>query len=244
MDVATGDSRAVTGQVRIRTLLVDDTPDVRALLKMVLEASGSFEVVAEAEDGAVGVELVGQLTPDLAVVDLSMPQMDGLTAVPLMKERSPATRIVVMSAFEYPMAAPGEELPGVDSYLEKGAAPTLIVASLLAVCGRSPAGGNSALVAQAAPTVVDRKSAVVEPVKPRDDWSQARHEFLNDLAAISGYAELMADPAFSDVQRRDFAGRIGDNVKEIRRLLDTLDEMMRVDPVDGGAAADQPPAGS
>jgi DNA-binding NarL/FixJ family response regulator len=85
---------------RIRVFLVDDVRELRVLVRRVLEEDPAIEVVGEASDGREGVEGVGQSQPDVVLLDLSMPDMDGLEAIPLMRERAPDARIVVLSGHE------------------------------------------------------------------------------------------------------------------------------------------------
>jgi len=68
----------------VRVVLVDDTPSLRMLTRLTLDGTG-FDVVGEAGDGQAGVELVTDLQPDLVLLDLAMPVMDGLEAMPLMR---------------------------------------------------------------------------------------------------------------------------------------------------------------
>jgi DNA-binding NarL/FixJ family response regulator len=85
---------------RIRVYLVDDVRELRRLVRLVLEEDPAIEVVGEAGDGRQGVEGVGEAQPDVVLLDLSMPDMDGLEAIPLMRERAPDARIVVLSGHE------------------------------------------------------------------------------------------------------------------------------------------------
>jgi CheY-like chemotaxis protein len=84
----------------IRVYLVDDVRELRRLVRLVLEEDPAIEVVGEAGDGREGVEGVGEAQPDVVLLDLSMPDMDGLEAIPLMRERAPDARIVVLSGHE------------------------------------------------------------------------------------------------------------------------------------------------
>ena len=83
---------------KVRVLLVDDLSDIRLVMRLLLEADGRAEVVGEAADGAEGVRLAGELHPDAIVLDLRMPGMDGVTALPLIRDASPGTVVVALSA--------------------------------------------------------------------------------------------------------------------------------------------------
>jgi len=82
---------------RLGVLVVDDEPRHRALCRVALEDHPELVVVAEAHNGRRGVELAGELQPDVVVLDLRMPIMDGLTALPLILRAAPFTRVVVWS---------------------------------------------------------------------------------------------------------------------------------------------------
>ena|SRR5947209_19168813 len=83
---------------KVRVLLADDLSDIRLVMRLLLEADGRVEVVGEATDGAEAVELTRQLRPDAVVLDLRMPGMDGVEALPLIRAASPATVVVALSA--------------------------------------------------------------------------------------------------------------------------------------------------
>jgi DNA-binding NarL/FixJ family response regulator len=87
-------------QGRIRVFLVDDVPELRLLVKLTLEEDPRVEVVGEASNGREGVTGVAETQPDVVLLDLSMPDMDGLEAIPLMREQAPRSRLVVLSGHE------------------------------------------------------------------------------------------------------------------------------------------------
>jgi DNA-binding NarL/FixJ family response regulator len=108
------------GAVAYTVFLVDDVPDMRMLLRLVIEAEADLRVVGEAGDGAVAVEEIGRLKPDVVVLDLSLPGMDGLEAIPLLQEVSPETRIVVFSGYASERMAEAALSRNAARYVEKG----------------------------------------------------------------------------------------------------------------------------
>ena len=97
-----GHSRYVQKVIATPTsvVLVDDAPEVRLLLRSVLRLSGRYQVVGEGGDGVEAIDLARGLRPDVLVLDVSMPQMDGIEALPLVREASPSTRVVLYTGFD------------------------------------------------------------------------------------------------------------------------------------------------
>jgi chemotaxis response regulator CheB len=111
-----------------RVVVADDEVSMRELLRVVLSLEPDFEVVGEAGDGVEAVALVADLAPDLVVIDVSMPVMDGLQAIERIRQVAPATRVAVLS---------GERLglPGIaDVQIEKGTPNEAVVATLRSLC--------------------------------------------------------------------------------------------------------------
>ena len=121
-----------------RVVIADDTPDIRMLLRWSLEPDERFEIVGEAANGAEALVLLNENEVDAILLDLAMPVMDGLQAIPRIKSESPHTRIVVLSGFDEESMA-GEALSrGADVYLEKGVAVAEVAAVLADMCKKGP----------------------------------------------------------------------------------------------------------
>ena len=126
---------------RLRIVLVDDHEDVRTLVRLRLALDGRIEVVGEAADGVTAIALVTAKQPDAVVLDLALPGLDGLRAIPALRRTAPGTRIVVLSAFPDPYTLVDVLAQGADSYLDKAAALDELAPTLVSVCCTGAANG-------------------------------------------------------------------------------------------------------
>jgi DNA-binding NarL/FixJ family response regulator len=116
----------------IRVLLADDHTIVREGVRLCLEAMGDIEVVAEAEDGQVAVQLANQLRPDVAVVDLTMPRLNGVEAIRQIKRDLPSTEVVVLSVHDSEAYVVQALRAGAAGYVLKRNAATELAAAIRA----------------------------------------------------------------------------------------------------------------
>jgi len=114
----------------ITVVLCDDVPQLRTLLRYTFEEHQDLRVVGEAGDGQTGVDMIQSLRPDAVILDLSMPGMDGLEAIPRIGDASAQTAIIVFSGFVADRMAHEALALGADRYLEKGADLDTVVAVL------------------------------------------------------------------------------------------------------------------
>ena len=121
---------------RDRVLVVDDAANLRDLLSILLDAEDDFEVVGTAADGAQAIEAARTLLPDIILLDLLMPVMDGLQALPRLRELLPGASIVIFSGFEDAALSPEAGDAGADAYIEKGVSVTRLVGRLRELRGR------------------------------------------------------------------------------------------------------------
>jgi DNA-binding NarL/FixJ family response regulator len=124
---------------RITVLLCDDVAAFRALIRHSLDDETGIEVIGEAGDGNDGVAQVSTLRPDVVLLDLSMPDCDGLEAIPLILAASPETSIVALSGFTADRMRAPVLAGGAHAYLEKGVPLTEIVSTIRSVCDPTPA---------------------------------------------------------------------------------------------------------
>lgn len=104
----------------VNVYLCDDVPELRQLLRIILEQDPGLRVVGESGDAQVGIEEIAELQPDVVLLDLSMPGMDGLEALPLIRRASPGTAVIVFSGFTEARMASLVLESGADRYIEKG----------------------------------------------------------------------------------------------------------------------------
>ena len=183
-------------------VVVDDTPDLRALLRMALERRGEFQVVAEAGDGQEGVRLVQELQPDVVLLDIAMPVMDGLEALPLIRAACPRATVVMLSGFGAAEMTQRAMLAGADGYLQKG----LPIRALLSQ------------VRSIAEQTADRRNGGLRP-QPGEAPAEVAHEErefteVSDRLAVVDHLEL-APVGF--LQVRD--GQVIRGNREAGRLL-------------------------
>lgn len=106
----------------ITVVVCDDVPELRDLARAVLEETGDMTVVGEAGTGTEAIDVIKRHQPDVVVLDLSMPEMDGLEAIPLIHAAAPKTEIVVFSGFEEGRVADVALRLKASRYVRKGAA--------------------------------------------------------------------------------------------------------------------------
>jgi DNA-binding NarL/FixJ family response regulator len=141
------------GKMSERILIVDDHPLTRDALSSLLGAGG-FDVVGEAADGAEALELAHSLQPDLVLLDLSMPGLDGLSALPRLRAAAPGCEVVVLTASGTEDNLLAAIRGGAAGYLLKSEPPERIVAFL-----RGVANGEAALSGEIARRLLDQLRA-------------------------------------------------------------------------------------
>ncbi|HZU71634.1 MAG TPA: response regulator [Acidimicrobiales bacterium] len=135
----------------VRTVIVDDSADVRLMLRIMLSSDGRFDVVGEAADGAEAVDVCGRLRPDLVVLDRQMPVMGGLEAIPLIRARSPHSEIVLYTAALDGATAESAAAAGAIGVLHKGGVGADVAAELALMLARQAGRHATQPVAPAAP---------------------------------------------------------------------------------------------
>ena len=129
-----------TSQVRpARVVIADDHPLFRSAMRHILTGNPELEVVGEASDGQEALELCRRLRPELVLMDVSMPKMDGLAATCEIKREQPRTIVVVLTADQDPNRLAAALKAGAAGYILKTASPQQIIGAILrALSGESP----------------------------------------------------------------------------------------------------------
>jgi DNA-binding NarL/FixJ family response regulator len=113
-----------------RILLVDDSAQVRQELRTLLPLAGNIEIVGEAADGREAIRLAQALQPDVVLMDLEMPVLDGYEATRQIKAGSPSCRVVALTVHGYEAARQKASQSGVDVFLVKGVSVETLVQAI------------------------------------------------------------------------------------------------------------------
>lgn len=134
----------------IRVLLVDDQTLVRMGFRMVLDAQDGIEVVGEAADGRTGIDMCRTLTPDVVLMDVRMPDTDGIAATELIAQECPQSRVIVLTTFDLDEYAFAALRAGASGFLLKDVGRAELLASIRAV-----AGGDAAISSRVSRRMLD-----------------------------------------------------------------------------------------
>jgi DNA-binding NarL/FixJ family response regulator len=121
------------GFMTVRILIADDHPVVRHGLRTLLGEHLEWEVIAEAADGMEAVEMADRLSPDVVVLDISMPKMHGLEACRLIRENAPSCEILIVTQHDSPQMLQEALLCGARGYVVKANAARDLLAAVDAV---------------------------------------------------------------------------------------------------------------
>ncbi|PYC68217.1 DNA-binding response regulator [Streptomyces tateyamensis] len=151
----------------VRVLLVDDQPLLRVAFTLVLDSQPDLEVVGEAEDGAAAVRLVAEHTPDVVLMDVRMPGMDGIEATKRIVDQSPDTKVLIMTTFDLDEYAFAGLRAGASGFLLKNAQPAELLSAI-----RSVAAGDAVVAPRITRRLLDRFASQL----PADGSSADRGE--------------------------------------------------------------------
>jgi two-component system, NarL family, response regulator LiaR len=164
----------MTDLMPIRVLLVDDHTVVRRGLRAVLSVADDIFLAGEAENGEEAIQLCERLQPDLILMDLLMPQLDGIAATKAIHERWPKVRIIALTSFKEREYVEGALKAGATSYLLKN-----VSADELLTAIRRSMTGQPSLSPEAAQVLIQKE---IEPAQPGSDLSDRELAILALMA--------------------------------------------------------------
>jgi DNA-binding NarL/FixJ family response regulator len=161
----------------VRVVVADDQPLVREGLRKIFEADPALTVVAEVGDGLAAVEAVGRLHPDVVVMDIRMPVLDGIEATRQVTRLADPPRVLVLTTFDLDEYVFGALRAGASGFLLKDALPEDLIAAVHTI-----ARGDGLLAPAVTRAVVERFGRSPEPdpaaAKRLSELSQREHEVL------------------------------------------------------------------
>ena len=201
----------------VRVVLADDQPLVRAALRMVITDAADIEVVGEAGDGGEAVEVAGRERPDVVVMDIRMPGLDGIEATRRISQRVPGTHVIVLTTFDHDDYVYGALRAGASGFLVKDMALDDILAAIRVV-----AAGDGLIAPSVTRRLIKHFAAGNPPAAgPRQQISGITDREREVLALIG-----------SGLSNAEIAGRLFISVATaktyVTRLLAKLDARDRV----------------
>ena len=170
---------------RIRVLLADDHSIMRQGLNSMLEQSEEFEVVGQARDGTEAVQAASELVPDVVVMDVMMPNMNGVEACREIMESQPDTRVLMLTASTEEDAVIEAVAAGATGYLQKVSGKDELLAALKLV-----AGGEVSLPANVVRRVFAQIRNEPGPDDERDVLTQREREILASFSRGESYTAI------------------------------------------------------
>jgi DNA-binding NarL/FixJ family response regulator len=161
-----------------KILIVEDQMIVRKGLKMIVEQDPELTVIGEAMNGVEAIELLEQELPDLVLLDIRMPEMDGITTVKVIRERWPEVKILVLTTFNDDEAALETLKDGINGFMLKTAEPEKLIQSI-----HGCLSGVLILHEEVAARMVPRLSGK-KVEKPDNEWSLTEREL--DIVRLVG----------------------------------------------------------
>lgn len=176
----------------VRVLIVDDDDLMRAGLRGVLASDDTIEIAGEATDGRDAVYRVGKLRPDVVLMDVRMPDIDGIAATRQVLDALPDTRVVILTTFEEDDYIFGALNAGASGFLLKRTRPEDLIAAIHTV-----AAGDSLLSPSVTSRVIERMARQPAPDATRDarlgELTPREREVLEALARGLSNAEIAAE---------------------------------------------------
>jgi DNA-binding NarL/FixJ family response regulator len=211
----------------IRVLIVDDHAVVRSGLESLLETAEGIDVVGAVADGSEAIEFVADAAPDVVLMDLSMPGVDGVEATATITQAHPDVAVVVLTSFSEPSRITAALEAGAIGYQLKDAAPDDLIAAV-----RAAAAGGAPLDPRAARVLLDRRPPAAQAMAALSSREQEVLRLVvaglanKQIARRLGIAERTVKAHLTNI-----FGRIG--VTDRTQAALWAQEQMRDGPADG-----------
>ncbi len=169
----------------IRVLLVDDHAIVRQGIRHILEEQQNIEVVGEAEDGLAAIEQVGMLHPDVVLLDLQLPRLSGIEALPRLLAAHPLVEVIILTVFDQDDEVFAALKAGARGYLLKDATPAAVIAAV-----RAAGRGQSSLAPALETRIMDRFAVLARREVDPDALTERETEILGWIAQGMPYKQI------------------------------------------------------
>ena len=220
----------------VRVLVVDDNPGFRESLISLL-GTGGLVVVGQAGSGAEALDLVPQLEPDVVLMDLRMPQMDGITATRHLKERYPDIGVVALTGMEDQHAVRDMLVAGASCYVLKDSDGDAILTAVM-----QAATGGGVISPEVTPSVIEEltealgrerrrahelelaQEALLERAARRHELiSRLGHELRTPVTVILGMAQTLTKYEADPLEQQEMLKRLAARAQDLAKLIERLE---------------------
>ena len=228
--------QALTDAPPVKVLVVDDNPGFRESLVTLLD-TGDLVVVGQASSGAEALDLVALLEPDVVLMDLRMPKMDGITATRHLKERFPEIGVVALTGMEDQHAVRDMLVAGASGYVLKDSDGDAILNAVM-----QAAAGGGLISPEVTPSVIEEltaalnrerrraheleeaQEALIERAARRHELiSRLGHELRTPVTVILGMAQTLNRYETNPEERREMLDRLAARAGDLAKLIERLE---------------------
>jgi DNA-binding NarL/FixJ family response regulator len=192
--------------VTVRIVIADDEAMMRAGLTLLISGEPDLEVVGEASDGLQAVDVVTQTQPDVVLMDVRMPHLDGIEAAARIADRAPNVHVVILTTFDEDAAVEGALRGGVAGFLLKTSPPEDLVAAI-----RAAAAGRGSLDPTVVPRVIAAFSAIPPAREPAAELALLTARETDVLCLVGkglSNAEIAAELYLGETTVKTHLGRV------------------------------------